>query len=60
MLGNQVTVKLSQPEQEVYGELRRQTVEGVWIYGGWAEKAGVTFYPAHRVIEIRDRGRSPR
>jgi len=60
MLGNNVTVKLTAPDQEVSGELRKQTAEGIWIYGGWAEKAAVTFYPAHRVLEIRDAGRTYR
>jgi hypothetical protein len=60
MIGNQVEVTLSNPEASVTGELRKQTVEGVWIYGGWAEQAAVTFYPQHRIVEIVDRGYRPR
>ncbi len=57
MLGNNVAVVLTAPDQEVKGELRRQTSEGVWVYGGWAESACLTFYPAHRIVEVRDLGR---
>lgn len=56
MLGNRVRVYLSNPDEDVSGELRRQSVEGVWIYAGWAEKAAVRFYPAHRLKEIEDLG----
>jgi hypothetical protein len=56
MLGNNVQVILTMGEI-VNGELRKQTVEGVWIYFGWAEQAAVHFYPQHRIMEIIDRGR---
>jgi hypothetical protein len=57
MLGNDVTVKLRDPDEIKNGELRRQTIEGVWIYGAWAEQAAVSFYPQHRIVEIVDNGR---
>ena len=60
MLGNNVDVTLREPNETVSGELRRQTVEGVWVYFGWAEKAALHFYPQHRIIEIIDRGRTYR
>jgi hypothetical protein len=60
MLGNRVEAKLCNPDETVSGELRRQSVEGVWIYHGWAEQAGVRFYPQHRVVEIKDNGYVPR
>lgn len=60
MLGNNVQVRLRDPEELVSGELRRQTAEGVWLYFGWAEKATLHFYPQHRVLEIIDRGRTYR
>lgn len=56
MIGNQVEVLLRDPEKTISGELRKQTVEGVWIYHGWAEQAATHFYPQHRVVEIVDRG----
>lgn len=57
MRGNNIDVILRDPEQTVSGELRRQTVEGVWIYYGWAEKAAIHFFPQHRIVEIIDCGR---
>ena len=60
MLGNNVDVKLINPEETISGELRKQTGEGVWIYFGWAERAALHFYPQHRIIEIIDRGRTYR
>ncbi len=60
MLGNNVDVKLRTPDEIVSGELRRQSLEGVWIYYGWAEKAAVHFYPQHRILEIIDKGRTYR
>lgn len=60
MLGHNVDVILSNPDQTVSGELRRQTAEGVWLYYGWAEKAAVHFFPQHRIVEIVDRGRTYR
>lgn len=60
MLGHNVDVTLREPDETVSGELRRQTVEGVWIYFGWAEQAALHFYPQHRIIEIIDRGRTYR
>ena len=56
MLGNRVRVILSNPDQEIAGELRRQSVEGVWLYHGWAENAAVHFYPQHRIKEMADLG----
>ncbi len=56
MLGHRVRVYLNTPTQQVDGELRRQTVEGVWLYHGWAENAAVHFYPQHRIQEIADLG----
>lgn len=50
MLGNRVRVILSNPDQEIAGELRRQSVEGVWLYHGFAEQASVRFYPQHRLV----------
>ena len=60
MLGHNVDVILSNPDQTVSGELRQQTAEGVWLYYGWAEKAAVHFFPQHRIVEIVDRGRNYR
>jgi hypothetical protein len=59
MLGNYVEVRFKDPEQTVRGELRRQTVEGVWVYYGWAEQSALHFFPQHRIIEIVDCGRRP-
>ncbi len=56
MLGNRVRLYLNSPEQSVDGELRKQSVEGVWLYHGWAEQAAVHFYPQHRIKEIADLG----
>ena len=56
MIGNRVIVHLQNPPQQISGELRKQTIEGVWIYHGWAEKAAQHFYPAHRILEIEDNG----
>ena len=56
MLGHHVRVYLSNPEKTVDGELRRQSVEGVWLFHGWAEQAAVHFYPQHRITEIADLG----
>ena len=56
MLGNRVRVTLSNPDQEIAGELRQQSVEGVWLYHGFAEQASVRFYPQHRLVEIQDCG----
>lgn len=60
MLGHNVEVKLCAPAQTVSGELRKQTPEGIWLYGGWAEQATTTFYPQHRIVEMHDRGRTYR
>lgn len=60
MLGNNVDIKLRDPDATVSGELRRQTAEGVWLYYGWAEQAAVHFFPQHRIIEMIDRGRTYR
>jgi hypothetical protein len=57
MLGNNVVATLRDPDQTIRGELRRQTIEGVWIYCGWAEQAAIRFYPQHRIVEIEDLGR---
>lgn len=56
MIGHNVTLKLTAPDEKVAGELRRQSVEGVWVYHGWAENAKVRFYPQHRIVEIQDEG----
>lgn len=56
MIGNRVEAILRDPEKTISGELRKQTVEGVWIYHGWAEQAAVRFYPHHRIVEIIDKG----
>lgn len=60
MLGNHVEVKLRDPPATVSGELRQQTVEGIWLYYGWAEQAAVHFFPQHRIVEIVDQGRTYR
>lgn len=60
MLGNNVDVKLCAPDEIISGELRKQTIEGVWLYYGWAEQAAVHFFPQHRIVEIIDRGRTYR
>lgn len=60
MLGNNVDVILRDPDQKVSGELRRQAMEGIWLYYGWAEKAAVHFFPQHRIVEIVDCGRNYR
>jgi hypothetical protein len=57
MLGNNVDVRLCNPDQTISGELRKQTIEGIWLYYGWAEQAAVHFFPQHRIVEITDRGR---
>jgi hypothetical protein len=57
MIGHNVSVRLTDPPAEIHGELRKQTAEGVWVYHGWAEQAALRFYPAHRIVEIEDRGR---
>lgn len=56
MIGNRVTVQLTEPDQVVRGELRKQNVEGVWIYGGLYDSAALTFYPMRRILEVRDDG----
>jgi len=60
MLGNNVEVRLCDPPETIAGELRKQSVEGVWVYYGWAEQAALHFYPQHRVVELIDRGRISR
>lgn len=57
MLGHDVDVTLCNPDKVVSGELRKQIVEGIWLYFGWAEQVAVHFYPQHRIVEIVDRGR---
>lgn len=56
MIGNRVYAVLCAPDETISGELRQQNSEGIWIYGGWAEKAAVRFYPMHRVVQIDDAG----
>jgi hypothetical protein len=56
MLGNRVTVFLTDPKEEINGELRKQNSDGVYIYWGWGEKARAHFYPTHRIVEIEDLG----
>ena len=56
MLGHNVRVYLSAPDEQVSGELREQNAEGVWIYGGFQEQAKLRFYPQHRILEIQDNG----
>ena len=56
MMGHNVRVYLTAPTEEVKGELRQQTAEGVWVYAGWAEQAKLRFYPQHRILEIQDNG----
>ncbi len=56
MLGHNVRAFLCDPEEIVDGELRQQSVEGVWLYYGWAELAAVHFFPQRRIREIVDRG----
>lgn len=56
MIGNRVALILIEPAEGIIGELRKQNVEGVWVYHGWAEQAAVRFYPMRRVVEIRDEG----
>ena len=56
MLGHNVRVYLSAPKEDVSGELRQQSIEGVWIYCGFQEQAKLRFYPQHRIIEIQDNG----
>lgn len=60
MLGNNVDVKLCNPDENISGELRKQNVEGVWVYFRWAERAALHFYPQHRIVEIVDCGRTYR
>lgn len=58
MLGNNVRVYfIDEQGGYVDGELRKQSVEGVWIWTGFSEQAAVHFYPQHRIKEIEDRGR---
>lgn len=56
MIGNRVTVYLTDPPLKISGELRKQNAEGVWVYGGPYDSAAVTFYPMRRVLEVRDDG----
>jgi hypothetical protein len=56
MIGNRVEVYLINPPETIAGELRKQSIEGVWIYYGWAEQATTHFYPQYRIKEIVDRG----
>lgn len=60
LLGHRVRVYLRDPDKSVDGDLRRQTVEGVWLYHRFQEQAAVHFYPQHRITEIADLGESPR
>lgn len=60
MLGHRVELKLINPSETIDGELRKQLAEGVYIYTGWAENAGLRFYPMHRIWEMRDLGEVPR
>lgn len=55
MLGNRVHVCFTDGSV-IDGELRRQSIEGIWLYYGWAEKAAVHFYPQQRIKEITDLG----
>lgn len=56
MLGHNVRVRLTSPDEEVKGELRQQDATGVWVYHGWADQAKLHFYPMHRVVQISDNG----
>ncbi len=62
MIGHLVHMKLNNPAEEAYGELRQQNSEGVWIYRstGYSIDDTLKFYPMHRVVEMRDRGRPMR
>jgi hypothetical protein len=60
MLGHNIELHLCNPEQVISGELRKQMLEGVWVYWGWAEKAALHFYPQHRIVSIIDCGRTYR
>jgi hypothetical protein len=51
-MSNRVYVKLCNPEQTIDGELRCHSIEGIWVYHGWAENTALYFYPSHRIIQI--------
>jgi hypothetical protein len=57
MLGHNVTVKLTAPNESIYGELRRQTPEGIWLYTGDWQNVKLIFYPQHRILQITDNGK---
>lgn len=58
MLGNEVTVFLRDPIEQMNGTLNRQDEVGVWILHGL--RHGQMFFPQHRIIRIEDRGYRPR
>jgi hypothetical protein len=60
MIGNNVDIILSSPDQHVFGELRKQTPEGIWVWYGAGDYAALHFYPQHRIVQIIDRGPNPR
>jgi hypothetical protein len=45
MIGHNVRVRLSAPDETVQGELRELASEGVWIYHGFAEQAETAVLP---------------
>jgi hypothetical protein len=59
LLGHTVEVRLRDPEAVISGELRQHDGDGAYLYFGWAETAGLHFYPKHRIVEIIDQGRNP-
>ena len=60
MMGHRVRLDLHTPVETISGELRKQSLEGVWIYSGWADKACLKFFPHHRIIQMVDQGEVPR
>lgn len=60
MLGNDVTVFLTGPEEQIRGTLNKQDATGVWILFsdrlGYTRTADGGFYPMHRVLKIEDHG----
>lgn len=61
MIGNEVTVRLHSPDQEVHGTLNQQNANGVYVIQHYGlDHAGQKFYPTHRIVEITDRGYRPR
>lgn len=58
--GHDVLVRLIEPEEVVIGILQAVGTLGVYLSFGGGNHEAVHFYPNRRIMEIVDRGRTPR